>query len=775
MASASGDDQVRLISHVSDESTALELRNGLELLGVRFEDDPGEGAKRTVVLMSRAALNDERWRAEVERSGESRLVPVALERVQDEKIPVSISPVNWVLLEGSSLPEVITKVHAGLTGDPERYRIFKTVAGEAALWIARDRNEEYLQTDPSRVRRYRDYLLESQGDILARPTEEITEFIAASGARTRKLGFRKWRKRMVRVAVVAIAAVLVMAVIKEARKDVHANRVALSTVGDTNWYSPEWGGAMSAEVISAGQAETRVLGVSTMLSFLSEPWTEGVLGSQLDFPVGSATWLADSGLIAVGGAGKVAIMDTSNGELVSQIRLTDSQQYTAVGSSRDGSRVVAGVDGKLWSLRAEDLEARQIGTAEGEVGEVIVDERARAAVADVEGELVVADLDGGGQHPVKDVGDVLALGRDRRGSVLALVRSEDGRWLSLLVPVSGKTISSVRRAAYEFEQGAIDMDGTRIAVTGTDRQVEVGGTDLNLRPTGIPVPDQVRTFTFLRPNTMAIGDGQYGLRGVGLSSGIWSNEFCAGSLPTVREVVPDPDGDALLCISGLRASLWNLSDFLPSRVPPPAVALGGARSARLSSICGWQESCAAGDRSREVGIEVNFVPYKQGMSLLRIRYRLPGGRPGASVPVDSLGALPQDRWSKVMINPNVPTLLASTEDGRVISFDITPEKAHSTILWTAPKGAGVDQMGWMKGSEDRLVVKTASGDWYTPRGCSGCLLGDIQANLAERAAERRTLCVVDGNREVFDLSKETAEAVNLNVCESDPPELGPIE
>ena len=732
------DQTVRVISCAADRTVADELSGSLRTMGVRILAE-GADAASAIVLISATAVHDAAWREEVARRSGARLVPVAIGDVRPGDVPAVVAELNWIAWDPSNAAAACTTALVALNGDLDRYRLHRALVAEAGAWAAGSCSKHLLIQDRTRAKAAGAHLRQATGDSLARPTEEMRAFVAASLVLTKRAR-RRQRRRWVWRALAALVAVVVLAALyTDLRTGGAGSRVSvIAAYSSLSGGRPDRVAVLSVDAMVRDDAHNGNVARVTLRQALSERWSEGVIGAMTDARIQYARpVLRGTRILTLNGLGELASSRRDTLDVEWRRPLHAGAFPTALDATDDGRRAAVTAGRRLLVLALGPWR-REVVTLPAQAESV--------ALAPADGAIAVGTGDGRvlavslrAPHRVRTVARgsaVLALRRTASGHARALVRLDALR-LSLVDAIAGRTLATARRRSWQFERGAIGPDGEAVALTLPDRQIAYAPRRLGLRPTGQAVPDVVDVLEVLPGARVAFGGATDGVALLDVSQGLVLGRVCS-SLAAVRGLWAADDTDLVACGDQQVIELWRTRDLSP--VTPP-------RDRRMLS-----------DRLRMRQGEVTVAGHADGTATLVTRWR-------RGAPVSRRIHVAHAAVTASAIVPPVPTAVFGAADGEVTEVDVA-YGAGEVSHWTAPDRAAVTDVGWTS-DRRRLLVHTAAGNWWSPWSCSDC--GSARAMVGHVAA-RIWGCYVP---QLVDItSKQTRELLGIHTCASLPEPSG---
>lgn len=735
------DQSVVLLAAAADEGRRNAIRSALSQFAVPVQDrPPAAGPIRVVVVLSGDAVQDDDWLDEIEAleaTGRARFIPVSLGGFDDTRVPAGLRDLNWVRwdLDG---PGSAVDLFEAINGDPELYAEHRTLSAEAQLWAESGRADEYLLSDRRRVERAISHLHRSQGDTLARVTPTLEAFVERSREQARKHRRRSIRRRVVRTAITVFVAAFVVSAVALMRDNVKTNRmsIALDTTYNTDF--PSRSAELAAATLIQGFGAAKPMARDVLQEVIPRAWGEGVLGLNHDAAIMVAAASPGSrSLYTADSDGAVTRWDRRTGVPLERHRFTRAR-LTAIDVASDGRRLAVAAGSELWVVDARTWRARA-HTLTGSAVRVVIAAADDAVIAQTEDRLVAIDLDTGADvRTVRATGGALDLRRLANGHARGLVRRPRDEML-LVDPVSGRRHARAVVAPWRGERAAIALDGRRVVRIAPDNQIEDAPAGLQFKPTGLAAGEGTEVLSVLHGDRVAYGGGEFGIRVAELRSGLDLGEICTG-LTAVDEVTQLPDEPAVICTNSFLVEVWDPTETAPVTRPPRLL-----------------------ERGR--GATYTKEPFKvtgRPDGRLRLRFSHDGK-------VDQTGiTTPALRWSAVTLHPTTLHVVAGTDRGRVVGFDVGDDGQFSPVLnWQLPDGARVQQLGWDAETAEWLYVRSASKRWWRVRACVNC---SRDGRLVELARSRLQMCEVSkAHREI---TEDARKLLRLRVCPESPSPAG---
>ena len=340
-----------IISSARDRDLATELCDVLTKAGYHTTvaiDLPATQADVVVAIMSDSALADQTWRSAVNSRTTDRIIPVAVESVDDEQVPEVLRPINWIHWKGDAAS--VGQLLAARSYSPKRYRIASQLSAEARAWSESGREPSRLVADAARLRELKSYLGDTEQGSLLAPDEATLDFveqsIRASKRRRRNKRIRRWGFALV---VVTVASVVVPGVIQE-RLERGRNRAMFAT-GDVLGLERDnaaWATMQTATVMIGGPEIARPLAEDRLRELVVAPAPSGrAVVSGFSFE-GATTTQQGLALIALLGEAsandQLGIIDLRDSTIVWQFRLPGKYESVTV-APEGGLYAVAGGSG----------------------------------------------------------------------------------------------------------------------------------------------------------------------------------------------------------------------------------------------------------------------------------------------------------------------------------------------------------------------------------------------------------------------------------------------
>ncbi|MEV6490742.1 hypothetical protein AB0M20_19300 [Actinoplanes sp. NPDC051633] len=731
--------RVVLINAGTDEQIVADLASGLQTLGLAVSrkpaaDDPDVPA---VVVLTRAALADPAWQSKVASldSAGVRVIPVQAEDVDATAAPLAVADVNWIKWYGPGSARTLADVFAAVTADPGRYRLHRSLTGQARAWAAANRDPALLITDHRNAEEAADHVEAATGDGLARPSRLTREYVLASTAQAhwRRGGARKvWALGM--TLVLAAASTIVFAWVTLHRSSADNRLVWLaSSIPKISADRPDWAGQLAGALIVQGNDEQRVAARRTLRSMLDRSWPSSFIGAGHDAPFTDAVPVA-GGVLTLDGRGSLTRWNSEDGSVRWRRQLTAIP--TVLDTTPDASTIAAGSEKSLQLITVRPWR-RDTVSLPSEVTRLAVIPAAKVVmVATTDG--AVASIGLSAPHTRRIVGRyqaVLDVRRTAGGATSrAVVVTAAGR-VALVDTTSRRVVSQARIPLPDdltTSAGAVGAEGSTIAVQGDDRTLYVGTKTKPLHSTGAVIGEG--TALAVLPRIQVIySSHQYGTRVLDGRTEIAEGPFIQAP-PMVSFVKASDDGRTVLISNGFGVMIWSASSLAPIGQPGTLAGLGTKAQASVdrTAIKGTADGTVVLTRP-------DAQPY-------RVRA--------------ALGAV-----STVNLSKDGTSALVGSSRGEVAEIDVDDRAV--VRRWQAPDGRPVTALGW-SADPARLMVRTSGGIWWNPQSCAGCgsdgpLLAALRARLSGCVAEENLTGITDGTR----------RRLGLRVCEKSPqPEAG---
>ncbi len=679
-----------------------------------------------VLLMSTAAVHDAGWTAAVKGlPNDAMIVPVRLDHVPADALPERIAPITRIDWVGGRGMDARLAVLQAVLSDRAHYRMFMALAAESAEWDRRGRPEGLLIPSARRAGAAGQYLRDSAGDASAAPTEVIMQFVRTSmrtaGLNTRRTGWR-W---LYRISLAGLTVVLVTLVAVLFRLDTRLNNTSFQAVGAFTSIDnrPDRIAMLNAAVMLQPGDGDRWTAQKTVFDMLSRPWATGVLGQGASARQVAALISADERQsVTLDGDGSLTEWDNRTlAPLWRRAVLADDQMLRYLDADAQMETFVLAtttavhvVDAGSWHDAVMALPARP--------GKIAFAPRDRYVAVDAGGlRLIGLDSSTVRQSPVN--GDVLDLRRQADGSVRALVRQGDR--LVVVDPSTGQEFGSAVRPRHPFEKGGLGSDGS-VAWTGSDRQIQLSRHDLDLQPTGQMTPDVLEVLRPMSDGRVAFGGNQFGIRVYDDRAHAQVGILCRASVG-VEDLALSPREDLVGCLDAYVVELWRTRELSPLTVAPSDVN-GLGRTTR-----------ATADRfDAEGGADGALVINVPGADPVRF-------------------AVSKTAYTAIAAGPDWIT--GGTAGGLVLQWVVTDDQVVRVQMWAVPTGAPVIEVGPDPAHNERLLVATGDGLWWTPPSCLDCTSGQA---IVDHVKQRLWGCYTDNQLDL--LGTPLRDALGVRQC-----------
>jgi hypothetical protein len=720
--------QVVTIAAAADAPTASEIREGLGALGIAVAPDRDVvvAGARAVVVMSAAGLSDPDWLARleaVERIDDVRLIPIARGKLDADDVPVNLRPLSWVPWDGDTAKST-AQLFGAIHSDPAVYKLHRSLSAEAQQWHDSDSDRDLLIGDRRRAAAAVEHLDRSRTDALARPTPMLEAFIAASadGAKlARRRRRNRWLRRAIGIGLVGGTLLTLVVTFREVSK---SNQLTVAIDPTLNPDHPERAAQLAAALLIQGRAGEQRFARLAFVDALTQPWGEGLLGSNFDASLSDAVVVPKLNLVeSVDFAGTFTTWRRSSGFPLDRHRLT-RRALDLVDISDDGQTAVAAGDSALWIIRPLPWHSRRIA-AGAPVTALAVSATGRRVAIATDHELIAYDSATARvthRMPLSGILDLRAVAGDGLG---ALIRRGAGRALAIVDPITGTTRSERSLPAWAFERGSLSPDGRGAVITASDRQMHYAAHGLRFRPTGIAVTESTDALELLQGGAVAFANPEFGTRLADLTSGLIFGQTCR-TRPTVSRIRAVPGEPAILCSDARLATVWPTDEIATVRAPASEVS----RRRRTT------------DRNRTVDVH----PGARG----RIEVEVRNGAGVARFAIAPHGA----PWTVAALRGELPHVFIGDARGRVFGYDLVGGHAQLESVWSSPDGTVVREIGVDPADRaQRFFVQTASGRWWRPRSCVGCSVDAIKLGIVHDGIQ---MCAPDEAYKLFTAASRAA-------------------
>ena len=139
--------RVGLISSAVDGGVAQVVQAGLAEMAIRATEirgDDGGPFDAVIVLVSLAAVHDQRWQERVAAITADRVVPVQLDAKAEFSMPSSLADRQWVPFSPSEPAVAVGAILVGLRNDEDLHKRRRRLEAEAAVWQQQGRESTLL-------------------------------------------------------------------------------------------------------------------------------------------------------------------------------------------------------------------------------------------------------------------------------------------------------------------------------------------------------------------------------------------------------------------------------------------------------------------------------------------------------------------------------------------------------------------------------------------------------------------------------------------------------
>lgn len=186
---ARGGDQVvsaAIVASTTDASWAASLAVFLGSIGIRVHDVSSSESQLSssgIVLVSRAALADHMWRAQV-RKAQGRVLTVRLDDVAANDLPERLELIQWAELSPAQPAVTWAAVAAALQVDPEQLEELRQLDRLVARWLESGRSRRTLV---SRKRRLKELVRVADSAVQSDDRDNVALlFLRSSASRVRR-------------------------------------------------------------------------------------------------------------------------------------------------------------------------------------------------------------------------------------------------------------------------------------------------------------------------------------------------------------------------------------------------------------------------------------------------------------------------------------------------------------------------------------------------------------------------------------------------------------
>lgn len=721
--------RVVVLAVADDERLADRLRSELVRLRTIVVAEL-DGASAVVALISPRSVGDASWRAGVEKAAGLRVVPLLVERVDDELVPDPLAQLNYTFWDATDVQKGIEQLYVALHTHLGRYRDARSLAAQAEAWIASGRNEDYLLDDVRRVRAFAKELTLHDDDGAATIDTVARQYLLASAHRVRRLRNRHARSFGLRFGVLVFAVIAVvgsvLGIATLRQRNVAAVALTALTASGSDVLAVE-----TATLLLHAQT-TKQAFPAVQLRMLAKAygrhWDRAVVGGTAQSPV-NAMVLVGSSVWGVDSKGRF-----DRWRMTAGLPFTTWQVTTGSLTALDGNSATAvASDGRsLFVLDLHRHAVRRITAPTVVVGLALAPAHRAVLVTGADGSLWRVPIDGG-----------LALRLTTSTAVLGAVQRDDGTARALIRSASGLSVvtdtgATAARWSVEStadEQGALSRagDGVVLIEDGTIRLATDGGQFVDTGRAAV----RARALALLRGNLVVFATDAVGTRVYDPIGDVLLGAFCLKA-PTVLDFVEGRNGD-LLCRSAGFGVLDSVADAAPEHVLASA-PVTDLRSAGTVSRISIEDGDLVRIQRRHVltGSQTGlFDPTASSLTPGRrtVVENAPGFLANLSGP------------TAVAIAPGGDTAAVGFADGTVWEFDVDDDgRVEPDVVWTAPDHAAVTAIAW-DASRIHLHVTTRSDLRWTAPSCAGCF---DRATVFDRVRSRLPLCFLPTSIDAFD-------------------------
>ena len=709
-------DVVAVLACAEDRAVANQLGEYLEIAGLTVvESDTEEVLPGLVVLISETALTDDEWLRSVREQRTSRLVPVRVDPVSDERIPDRLAQRQRVDVDHADPILTWSTVITALRTDPTTARANFDLEVRTRNWEEAGRPRDLLIRDRWNLSRYAQLLHdEYDGDVDI--DDPRVQFVVLADAFLRRRRTRRWLTAAATLAAalgVLLASTDVLDAIRGAQRTSQAAQV--TTGANIVAETPEWAAMHAAAVSIHGTEQQREAARRTLISALAQP-----LGPDLPNVSGGSVEailpLADSGdpIYLVGrahGTTEITRFDAPRNEPHWTLPV-DTMLWT-MAVDWDQTVLYAGGDG-LVAASLDGAELRHLGDERADRLAVIDEDR--LAVATWSGELTVVHLSDGRREAVPTTGQLLDLQPTPDGAA-ALFRDNDR--YELRDVLSGEVVAEADVGSPTVARGGVFPDQTGMVVVGEDQQLWTVTAGEQPRATGIAIPERTFALTALSGERAVFGGQSNRVEVVHLPTGVQLGTICRRAIG-FEWFVRAPDDATIACIGPIATDL--------SEVPPGPIsdADGLASDIEVTTPDG-----------PVISLEGAVIVARTGDQELR-------------------AGITEGAGTAIAVAPGGDRVLVGSDLGEVLIYSVRPRFGPGLVLAATPDGAPVTRVGWQ---DDGPAVETASGLRWRVADCPGC--GE-PPRLLEHLADRLPRCW--GEDQLAAIDRDTREALDVEAC-----------
>ena len=436
-------DIVEVVAATSDISVATAIAAGLGDQGVEAAvvGTTQPMAERVVVVISHDATGDIRWKRVVERLQADRLAPVKVGQVDQDRVPKQLQAPNWIVWSPDEPIKSRADIFTALHSDIVHYRTHRDLHIEASVWNAAGRPDHLLINSRKRARRASQHIRDTERDVLAAPSQLITDYVMASERECSRQSRRRARRWWILGAIVGVVALVATSVIVALGTAGRANN--LSAMGNaTPWMiesRPDRVAMLSAGVLLVDGLTDRNLARFTLARALSEQWSAGVIGTVHSSRSVAALISADERqTLTFDGEGTLTTWDNETLEVVWRRAIPGTGPTGVLDADPRRSLVAIGSGNQLHVVRLNPWQDTATSLT-GIATDIAVAPSEGYVAVQTDGALLIAGLDGSTPIAAPIDGSILDLQQMDDGSVRALLRQGDQ--LTIVDPRTGEVIS----------------------------------------------------------------------------------------------------------------------------------------------------------------------------------------------------------------------------------------------------------------------------------------------------------------------------------------------